>query len=291
MRNKSRMNSWQTRLRITKSRLRKMVIIVMILILFILSPQFQVLKSYSIMFVYSKIHEKNSFLQEENIDIHMKGGLSTTERDYYPFVMTYDTTKEFSKVKNEAINLVVLYNFGYMEWLKGASVLYDESSPYYSTFYGMYIASVKDKSRQFGLFDSGDLNIDEIMNVTDFDLKELVLDSLGNFKGIVNYNLTNKESMDIVEIDGLSFQVLNADIEMNSMWHEYKKNYMAYLQYGTPSKYESTKESFALIKAYGRIYIYFDREKKVSYFGYIIATNKQVLEETEKKFILTTTIH
>lgn len=270
----------------TKKRLIKAGLLIILLALFFISPFFQVVKSYAVMGVYSKIHEKQSFMEEEGISIDIPGGLSTLQKDYYPFVMTYDTSEEFSERIGEPIDLVVLYNFGAMKWLSGSSLMYDVDSPYYSGFYGAYVAKFKESDRQYGLTEEGMTDIDAIMDVTDFDLKHLVLSSIGDKNPYVDYQISNLEAPYTREIDGIPFQVYDANLTMDGMMHIFEKDYMAYIQYGRPPKSKTLTESFRKIDAYGRIYIYYDETQKISYFFYIIAPTKATIEETEIHFIL-----
>jgi len=276
---------------IHKKKFVKLFIVIVLIIGFIYTPFFQVIKSYSVMAVYSKIHEKNSFMKDENIDIQLPGGRSTLKRDYYPFVMTYDTTPEFSKYLDTDVDLVVLYNFGAMEWLKGASLMYKESSPFYSGFYGVYVARYNEIDRQYGETENGDIYIEEIMEVTNFDLKILVMRSIGNKTPEIEYSIVNEDNPYKRTIDGLEFDVYDAELYMDGMNHEYVRDYTAYIQYGKPPKSKEPIESFKKINGYGRIYVYFDYDTKVSYFFYIIAPTKETVDYSEENFILPSKIN
>ncbi len=263
----------------------KWISILLLLILFLMSPFFQVTKSYIVMSVYSKIHENQSFLKEENIEIRMLGGLSTLERDYYPFVMTFDTEDYFGKYVGDDIDLVVLYNFGYMKWLKGASALYDPDSPYYNSFYGAYLVRYKDGLRQYAMNEDGSLNFDEANKVTDYDLKVLVMKSVGNMNPSVVYNIKKEEGERKVFIDDLEFRVFDAEISMDSLYHTYKDDYTAYIQYGRPWKIEEI-ESFETCQMLGRFYVHFDETSKVSLFFYIITGDLETLQRTQESYIM-----
>lgn len=255
------------------------------MILFGISPFFQVVKSYTVMTVYSYIHEQKAFLKDEGIDIRLPGGLSTLERDYYPFVMTFDTEGQFGRRQDEDIDLVVLYNFGHMEWLKGSSTMYDVDSPYYSGFYGAYLARYGDGERQYGMNEDGTINFDEANAVTDYDLKVLVMRSVGNKEPDVTYDIKNGDDPEVKIIDGLEFQVFDADILMDGLYHNYEKDYMAYLQYGRPVPRDGL-EDFPEVQMKGRFYVRFDTELGVSLFFYIIAPNEGTLQSTESSYIM-----
>lgn len=263
---------------------------ILVIILFVISPLFQVVKSYAVMSVYSEYHKINSAIYKEGIRIHIPGGTRTLKKDYYPFVMTYDTSEEFSHHMNESIDLVILYNFGAMEWLKGASVLYDAQSPFYNSFYGAYIARYKDMDKQYGMNSDKSLNVEEIMEVTDFDLKHLVLESVGSKEPVLEYEIIQTEDEKMITIDGAEYQVMDAKLKMSGMWHQVKNDYTAYLQYGKPTLIEGDTQSFETVEGFGRIYIRFDEVKNISYFFYSIATSMDQIQAIERDFIMKSTI-
>jgi hypothetical protein len=191
--------------KLKKETANRFLILIFLIIGFAFTPFFQVIKSYSVMAVYSKVSENNSFMKKENISIQMPGGLSTWQRDYYPFVITYDTTHEFSKHLNKDVDLVILYNFGAMKWLSGSSLMYDEDSPYYSGYYGAYLVRYNDLDRQYGLKDNGNIYIEEILQVTNFDLKTLVTKNLGNQNPEIECIIVNEEQPYERIIDGIVF--------------------------------------------------------------------------------------
>ncbi len=113
--------------------------------------------------------------------------------------------------------------------------------------------------------------MDELMAVTDYDLKTLVMKSVGNTTPEVDYEIINPETPKMVSIDGKDFLVYDAEIAMDGLMHEYEREYTAYIQYGRPTAYERSKNSFEKIGGYGRIYVYFDWDRDVSIIFYIIA--------------------
>lgn len=266
-------------------KLKRFFLIIILIVLFIQTPMFQLVKSYSVMFFYSKIHEDKSFLSDENIEINIPGGWTTAKMDYYPFVMTFDPSESFSRRVGTDVDLTVLYNFGAMKWSTGASIMYDVNSPYYSGFYGAYTVRYNEIDRQYGLNEDGSINIEEVMDITDYDLKILVMKSVGNKDPHVEYTITNLDNPSIITIDGLEFTVFDADLEMDGLYHIYEKDYRAYIQYGRPALIDGVVKSFEMEDMYGRIYCHFDKETKISYFLYIIASTKGTILETETSYI------
>lgn len=269
-----------------KKIIRNLLITIVLIGVFVITPFFQVVKSYTIMSIYSKIHENGSFMKEEGIDIKMPAGLSTIEKDYYPFVMTYDTSEAFSRHLDTDVELVVLYNFGAMEWFKGSSLMYNEESPFYSGFYGAYVARHNEINRQYGEYTNGDIYIEEIMEVTNYDLKTLVMSSIGNKSPEIDYTIVNEGNPYRRTIDEIEFDVYDANLYMDGMNHVYEKDYTAYIQYGRPPKANAPSGSFLKMNGYGRIYVYFDYETNISYFFYIIAPSLETIEYSEEHFIL-----
>ena len=261
--------------------LKKLVFIIILTLLFINSTFFPILKSYTIMSIYSKIHENSSFLTEENIRIQIPGGWSTLKNDYFPFVIVFDPSDSFSRYINEPVDLTIYYNFGAFDLWKGASSLYNPSSPYYTTFYGAYAVRYKDADKIYGLTKERTPDINAITQITDFDMKYLVYNSVGNMNPNLEYNI--EEGQNTMVIDGHEFIVFDATIQMEGMWHQQMKDYRAYIQYGKPPLY--SKQSFEEVQGYGRIYLYYDEVNRISYFFYIITTDMQTLEYTEEFFI------
>lgn len=271
-----------------KHRILSILIILSGLIAFRISPIYPVLKSYLVMSVYSHMHEKNSFLEKLNIDVQIPGGLSTPNKDYYPFVICYDSGEDYSERIHEEVELVIYYNFPAMDLSQGASLLYKENSPLCNSFYGAYALQFKNQDKIFGRKTDGLPDYESIMDVTRFDLEELVLESVGAVNPKVDYELESVE--ETIVFDGKEFQILEAQLECEGLWHEVKKDYLAYIQYGRPTSKMGAGTSFKRIKMYGRIYMYIDEVTKISYFYYALATTKEQIEDIERKFIITSKI-
>lgn len=101
--------------------------------------------SLAVMKVYSGIHQKDSIMAKKGISLEIPGGDSTKEKDWYPFVMTFNASESFRRFIGEAdgadLDLTILYNFPAFDVLKGCSTLYNPNSPYYNSFYGAYMVS------------------------------------------------------------------------------------------------------------------------------------------------------
>ncbi|MBN2222869.1 MAG: hypothetical protein JW708_11730 [Vallitaleaceae bacterium] len=261
-----------------------MLLVLFLLLIFVFSPLYPVAKSYVVMGIYSNIHKSGSFLEEIGVEIQIPGGLTTWEKDYYPFVITYDSSEDYSKEIKEDIDLVIYYNFPSMDLSYGASVLYREDSPLYCSFYGAYALRYPNEEKIYGLNDAGEADFQAIMEVTQFDFEELVLKSVGAINPSVVYELmpVNRK----ISFDQKEFLVFDAKLETEGLWHQVGQEYLAYLQYGKPSPQMGEGASFKRIPMYGRIYMYVDEDKKISYFYYILATSLEQVNKVEKDFIL-----
>ena len=119
--------------------------ILLLLVGFVLSPFSKLFLSLSVMSVYSGMHEQQSIMHEKGIELAIPGGSATKERDWYPFVMTFNPSEtSFCRFIGETNRkLTILYNFPAFDlrWGKGCSRLYNPTSPYYNAFYGAYLVT------------------------------------------------------------------------------------------------------------------------------------------------------
>lgn len=263
----------------------KKTIICLIIILFIISPFFKYIKSISVMKIYSYICEKDSFIKELNIDINMPGGLATSEKDWYPFVMTFNDNEGFSSFMDRKMNFTVLYNFGAFEYLNGASMLYNPDSNYYGAFYGAYFVQEADReNHKFGFLDNGDINIEEALLPGTYDINELVLGGFGLNNPISDYKIDSINQVDTY-IGYNNWSVIDATVMTHGHNHRYKENYQAYIQYGKPPLKYSGKQDFPVTKFKSRIYMKYLSEKKCTVFLYAIAPNIKTIENCDKNFL------
>ncbi len=263
--------------------LRKLTIAAVVILVFLQTPTFQWFKSIAVMGVYSPYEASNSVIKDKGIDIKIPGGMSTAKRDWYPFVMTFNDDKGFSWFIGEQARMSVLYNFGHFSPFEYQSDYYDVGSPYYNSFYGAYAVSLE-SGRSFG-FDQGVANIDEMVKIPTFDMKYLVLSSLGAQKPVISYDVTYEGTNTIL---GEEWYYFDADLEVSGAMHTYVKEHQAYIQYGRPPKTDQPIEDFELIPMYGRIYAKYIEDKDITMFFYCIAADKAVIEEWEEAYMAKT---
>ncbi|MBC7959157.1 MAG: hypothetical protein H7X94_04745 [Vallitaleaceae bacterium] len=265
----------------------KILLTVILLIVFIISPFFQFASSVIVMSVYSLSEANNSLLKKENIEIDMPGGWSTLKKDWYPFVMTFNNDEGFSDFSGKDVELSILYNFGAFEYLKGASTYYNLKSPYFDSFYGAYV--VKEKGFAFGYEEDGTPDFDEMALVPQYDLNVLVLQSIGCQHPRFSFQMdqTYKEAYFLGYND---WNVIEGTISTQSPMHRVTEKYQAYIQYGKPPETRGASTDFEDIEVKGKIYARYFPEKKCSIFLYIIAPNDEAVIKCDKDFLQKTEI-
>ncbi len=262
--------------------------ILALLLLFCISPLSRVFYSMAVMSVYSKMNEKTSLLHSEEINLSVPGGLSTPRSDWYPFVMTFEANSGFRRFTGDSsLALTILYNFPAFSPSKGCSRLYDTASPYYNSFYGAYL--VKDEDGDIYGFTrraDGSLYPDAaaVAEVPKYDFWQLVLSEFGltRMNAVFDWNITGiSEPLSYAGEDG--FYRMDATLTVNGSSHEYDGFTQSYLQYGTPNF--PVTEPLATVPMYGRLYGKYLEKKQVSLFFYIVAADKEVLEECDREIL------
>lgn len=245
--------------------------------LFTLSPIYPYVKSLTVMKVYSNYLERESFLKDVGISIHMPGGLRTPQSDWYPFVMTFNDDVGFSRVIGKQVQLSILYNFGAFDLVKGASIYYNPSSPYFNSFYGAY--AIHEETRS--------INLERLEAVTAFDMKTLVLESIGCTNPEMDFKVLSIEK-NITLGDYTDWTLVNADIRVNSPVHQYKRgmpDYQAYIQYGRPPQIYFDGQSYPFIHMLGCIYVRYFEEEKTTIGLYVIGTSSVMIQNTVQDFL------
>lgn len=259
-----------------------------LLLLFCLSPLANVFYSMAVMGVYSRMNQADSLLAGEDIALSIPGGLTTLRSDWYPFVMTFTADSGFQRFTGDSsLSLTILYNFPAFSPWRGCSRLYDTSSPYYNSFYGAYLVkSATGAPYGFTKLADGTLFPDAatVAEIPNYDFSRLVLSEFG---------LTDKNSVFSWEITDISeplfyagndgFYRIDATLTVNGASHKSVGFTPSYLQYGKPN-YPVT-EALAPVLMYGRLYGCYLEKKGVSLFFYIVATDKNVLEECDREIL------
>lgn len=245
------------------------------------------IRSYFVMFFYSKFQEEESLLNKYDIYLKIPGGLSTKYKDWYPFVMIFNDDVGFSEVLGRDASLTILYNFGYFKLKDGSSSYYDPNSRYFSSFYGGYLVKHRDKSKlPFGFNEDGKINLEEISLVPKYDQEELVLRSLGCPRKDMRFDVSIDDiEYDISYVNHDDWVRVNSTIITNSPLHRFTENRRAYIQYGKPIDRYYTGVDFPLITLKGRTYVKYLKEYDLSLFLYILAPTMDAVEECDKNIL------
>lgn len=258
---------------------RWLIVLVAFVLIIGMTLSFPFLRSLAVMSVYSAAEKRASVLEAEDISISLPGGLSTSEKDWYPFVITFNAD-QFGAYVDRSVDLTILYNFGVFDSAYGCSSFYDPSSDYHAAFYGAYVIKSHDGT-VYGYTDSGELNIEEMATVFEYDMNVLVLKSLGSPSPSFDYRVTGNGT---TTINGYDFVVIDAQILTQSPLHRVSDFQNAYYQYGSPKRL-NTQKDFKNLAVCGRIYASELPERSVTLCFYIIAPNIKMIDACEKDMI------
>jgi len=237
----------------------------------------------AVMAVYSASEYNQSVMKNHHIDIKIPGGLSTGEKDWYPFVMTFNpSSSSFSKRVGRDVEISIMYNFGAFQYLKGASSYYDDDSPYYNSFYGAYV--IHDERQAFGFYQDGTLNEAELSIVPDYDMRILVLRSIGCSEPTFDYTVDDI-TYDNRYLGTDGWTIMTSTIETQSPIHDVKKNYQAYIQYGKPSISDYRGVDFPDMILYGRVYAKYFEVQKLTVCFYIIGSDLEAMDACDSEIL------
>ena len=267
--------------------------ILALLLLFCISPFSRVFYSMAVMGVYSKLNKDTSLLNSEDIDLSVPGGLTTLRSDWYPFVMTFEANNGFRRFTGDSsLSLTILYNFPAFSPAKGCSRLYDTASPYYNSFYGAYLVK-DDDGATYGFIKQSDGTLypdaAAVAEVPKYDFWQLVLSEFGltNGTAVFDWNITDI-SGPLSYAGEDNFYRMDATLTVNGSSHEYNGFTPSYLQYGKPNF--PVTDALAPVPMYGRLYGKYLEDKQVSLFFYIVAADKDVLEECDRNILSESTL-
>lgn len=283
-----------------KKKLLKIGIICAALLVFLWLPLSRYPISLAVMKVYSTIHEKDSLMEKKKITLDIPGGGITKEKDWYPFVMTFNGSEGFCQFIREKegklfygtaqpLDLTILYNFPAFDVFKGCSALYDPQSPYYNSFYGAYLVSGRtEEGRPYGFSADGCLDLEATSQVPQFDFQRLVLAHLGNRSSQQVFDWKIQSVRQNIDYAGSSgWTRVDASLITNGVIHRPEGFQRSYLQYGScayaPEDYGL--EAFAPVNMRGRLYGKYFADWDTSIFFYIMAADEDVLERCDAKIL------
>ncbi len=265
------------------------------LIIFILSPLSRYVLSLGVMSVYSGIHERNSIMAEKGIELEIPGGGATSEKDWYPFVMTFNPGSSFGRAAGDSsLKLTILYNFGAFDLARGCSSLYDTESEYYNSFYGAYLVTHTDgesraeggTSFPFGFDAEGHIVPEQTAIVPKFDFQHLVLGDFGikTYEQVFEWTAENiTDNVKYLGYDGWSR--VDAELIVNGAAHNRDGFRQSYLQYGSPGYEVAEEDEFAPVAMRGRVYGRYFEECDTSVFFYILTPQQDTLERCDRDIL------
>ena len=257
-----------------KSKKKKIIVlIVIVMIMLTICIFYYPLRSYLVMHFYSKYNEKSSVMQQMGFEVDIPGGNSTPKKDWYPFVNIFDASSRFSNYTNQDLTLSVLYNFG--AFSGKSSSIYDDTSPYFSAFYGAYVVKNNEIPNTPYGFQNGTIVFDEIMKVALYDYKYIVIGDLGCINPVfevLSYDIS--DSVNYAGYDG--WVKINADIKTNSVSHNFKSKKAGYIQYGKPQN--NDKPDFYEITLKGRMYARYFEQFDSTIVIYVMGEDSNMIE-------------
>ncbi|WP_066494941.1 hypothetical protein [Abyssisolibacter fermentans] len=243
------------------------------------------------MYFFSNYEKQNSLLTKENIEIKIPGGLSTSKKDWYPFVLFFNDDVGFSRYMKKNLSLTILYNFGAFDTIEGSSNYYNPQSDYYSSFYGSYIVKNNGDDKPFAFTLNNEPILNEIIAVPKYDLNYLVLQSLGceESKIKIEYSIDNIKNNELYAGYG-GWTIIDAVIKTNSPIHKFIEKKRAYIQYGKPMKKYVVKNDFCEIELKGRIVAKYFKKWGVTIFLYVMAPDNKTVNECDENILSKTVI-
>ena len=271
-----------------KRKKRRLIILASVLILltvFAISPVFPYVRSLAVMKVYSPYCAKNSIMKSQDFELSIPSGSS-----WYPFVMTYEADEAFSSyVGLPGTKLTILYNFPAFSLKNGCSRIFDESSPYYSSFYGAYLVRTGD-GKPYGFSpDMSTTDEDAVLDIAKFDFFSLVLGDFGlsaDKQVFENTPVTEQANVSFLGYDG--WTEISSNLSINGMNHKKKGFVSSYLQYGSPNFPVSS--DFASVEMKSLIYARYFPEWGTSVFFYVMSPSEEVCENCVQTILSKSTV-
>jgi hypothetical protein len=257
-----------------------------LVLLFLCSPFFPFFRSLAVMGVYDQMNKQTSLLKEEGIRLHIPGGWSTPQTDWYPFVMTFTADQAYESYTGEPdAKLTILYNFPAFSFKEGASRLYDTASPYYNSFYGAYL--VRDHSNED--LAKSMVPVKTAANIARFDFFRLVLGDFGlqSSEEVFEFQVTEEET-DVSFLGYEGWTRLKADLVVNGSAHQADHFVTSYLQYGEPG-FPFAGEAFAPTAMKGLIYARYFPEWDVGIYFYVMG-GEDICRQCEEELLSKSTL-
>ncbi|MFB0920433.1 MAG: hypothetical protein QMB62_06075, partial [Oscillospiraceae bacterium] len=256
-----------------------------LLAVFVLSPVFPYVRSLAVMSLYSPYCAKNSIMERQDFKLSIPSG-----DGWYPFVMTYEADEAFSSyIGIPDTKLTILYNFPAFSLKNGCSRLFDETSPYYSSFYGAYLVQRADGEPYGFTADISEPDEDDISQIAKYDIFNLVLRDFGltaDRQVFENTSVAEEKEVSFLGYEG--WTRVSSDLTVNGASHEKMGFVSSYLQYGSPSF--PVYSDFAPVKMKSIVYAKYFPEWGASVYFYVMSPSEEVCERCVRTILSKSTI-
>jgi hypothetical protein len=193
-----------------------------------------------------------------------------------PWIFNADSL--FERLTGETgARLSIIYNFGSFDFWRGCSRLFDESSPYYNSFYGAYLAQLPNGA-VYGFTPEGEADAQAPAALARMDFFGLVLGDFGLEPDEQVFEYTLEDTQEKLDFAGFpDWTRLDAKLQVNGAAHEAKEWVQSYWQYGRPN-YPVTGE-FAPVEMYCTVIARYFEQWETTVFFYVMTPDEGVRDE------------
>ena len=275
-------------IRIEKEGAMKKWLIPIILLLLLILPLTRIVPSVGIMSLNNLYHKRSALTQDKNIELDFPVGRVSENQNWFPMMLTFNASEDFSRYFGREIDLTILYNFGAYKFGKSYSSFYDEESPYFGAFYGAYLVEDSNNPHGFGILENGKTDSELLFNIAKYDYTRLVLSGLGAKLTDVKFEqvLIGESIRSIVGYD--DWIQIDAVVKTNGPIHAPSKFQVSYLQYGYPPKYGG--ENFPEVDMHSRVWTRRFPEKSVTIVFYVMTPDLEFLNDMSERLIYETNV-
>ena len=223
--------------------------------------------------------------RDEGLKIEFAAHMSDKDRElnwYSKMLLFNNFDVAFSRLGLEgegSADLSIYYTFG--DFNEGRSIIYNDRSPYNSSFHGAYIVKLNPDLQLMESVDLGKI----AQAVTRYDYSSLILSQLGlnHEDAYFEPNIISVNS-DISMFDCDGWVQIDSDIITRSVSHRTSGFKQHYVQFGSPNAIQDS-EDFPEKTLYGRTYIRYFQEESLYVIFYILAGDQTLLEKTDETLL------
>ncbi len=234
--------------------------------------------------LHSAWQTRQSISRREDFSLYIPGGMVTAQSDWYPYVLTYCPEDDFISYTGVDADVTILYNFPAFSSITGTSALYDETSPYYNSFYGAYLVQAPDHPDGFGFDENGTARPEEAILVPEYDFRRLVMGGFAIPKDrlVFDWSIARlEEDVSYIGYDG--WTKITADLYINGTAHYCERHLQSYIQYGKPLT--PAGADFTPVTMKGLIYMRYFEQWDTSIFFYIVTSSDEVLHQCDEEIL------